>query len=157
VSQLSTTRNRFWRLPLSGCVADWKRCEYRPGMRTVAQSRSSGRCAAQHKFVERPCRGLEVPPQPKAQNLRQYKRIAVAAGLDRGKIGNGIAQPTLGAPGDRALTKLVTARASAVESAAASASHGVSGWALVWVSLSDSQLPWPLGSMLAWQSRLPLA
>ena len=28
-----------------------------------------------------------------SQNLRQYKRIAVAAGVDRGKTGNGIAQP----------------------------------------------------------------
>ena len=27
------------------------------------------------------------------QNLRQYKRIAVAASVDRGKTGNGIAQP----------------------------------------------------------------
>ena len=28
-----------------------------------------------------------------SQNLRQYKRIAVAAGVDRDKTGNGIAQP----------------------------------------------------------------
>jgi hypothetical protein len=32
-----------------------------------------------------------------SQNLRQYKRIAVAAGVDRSKIGNRIAQPTFGA------------------------------------------------------------
>ena len=36
--------------------------------------------------------------------------------------------------------------------AAASLSHGVSEWALVWLSLLDSQLPWQLGSMLACQS-----
>ncbi len=73
-----------------------------------------------------------------SQNLRQYKRIAVAAGVVHGKVGNGIAQPTLGAPGGRALTKLVTAWALAVESAAASALRGVSEWALVWVLSSDS-------------------
>jgi hypothetical protein len=28
-----------------------------------------------------------------SQNLRQYKRIAVAESVDRGKTGNGIAQP----------------------------------------------------------------
>ena len=27
-----------------------------------------------------------------SQNLRQHKRIAVAAGVDRGKIGNGMAR-----------------------------------------------------------------
>ena len=31
-----------------------------------------------------------------------------------------------------------------MESAAASVSHGVSEWALVWVLVSDSQLPWQL-------------
>jgi len=42
--------------------------------------------------------GIGGTATTQAQNLRQYKLIAVAAGLDRGKIGNGIAQPTLGAP-----------------------------------------------------------
>ena len=62
-----------------------------------------------------------------SQNLRQYKRIAIAAGLDRGKTGNGIAQPTFGAPGGRALTKLVTAWALAPESGAGSRSGRWSG------------------------------
>ena len=31
VSELSAKRNRFWWLPLSGCVADRKRSEHRPG------------------------------------------------------------------------------------------------------------------------------
>jgi hypothetical protein len=94
--------------------------------------------------------GIGGTAKTQSQTLRQYKRIAVAAGVDRGKIGNGIAQPTFGAPGGRALTKLVTAWALAVESAAASVSYAVSEWALVWVSLSDSHLPWQSGSMLAW-------
>ena len=46
------------------------------------------------------------------------------------------------------MTNLVTAWALAVESAAASVSREVSDWALVWVSLSDSQLLWQLGSKL---------
>jgi hypothetical protein len=66
--------------------------------------------------------GIGGTAKTQSQNLRQYKRIAVAAGVDRGKIGNGITQPTFGAPGGRALTKLVTAWALAVESGAASAS-----------------------------------
>jgi len=33
-----------------------------------------------------------------SQNLRQHKRIAVAAGVVHGKIGNGTAQPRFGAP-----------------------------------------------------------
>jgi hypothetical protein len=50
-------------------------------------------------------------------------------------------------------TKPVTLRpALAPELAAASVSHGVSEWVLVWLLLSDSQLPWQLGSMLACQS-----
>jgi hypothetical protein len=53
--------------------------------------------------------------------------------------------------------KPVTLRpALAPELAAPSVSHGLSEWALVWLSLSDSQLPWQLGSMLACQSRWPL-
>ena len=54
------------------------------------------------------------------------------------------------------LLLLLTLRSAlAVESAAASVSHAISEWALVWVLLSDSQLPWQLGLMLAWQSRWP--
>jgi len=67
--------------------------------------------------------GIGGTAKTQSQNLRQYKRIAVAAGVDRGKIGNGITQPTFRAPGGRALTKLVTAWALAVESGAASASR----------------------------------
>jgi hypothetical protein len=66
--------------------------------------------------------GIGGTAKTQSPNLRQYKRIAVAAGVDRGKIGNGIAQPTFGAPGGRALNKLVTPWALAAEWDAASAS-----------------------------------
>jgi hypothetical protein len=79
--------------------------------------------------------GIGGTAKTQSQNLRQYKRIAVAAGVDRGKIGKGIAQPTFGTPGGRALTKLVTAWALAVESGGASVSHAISASALVWVSV----------------------
>ena len=66
--------------------------------------------------------GVGGTAKTRSQNLRQYKRIAVAAGVDRGKIGNGVAQPTFGAPGGRALTKLVTPWALAADWGAASVS-----------------------------------
>jgi hypothetical protein len=76
--------------------------------------------------------GIGRTAKTQSPNLRQYKRIAVAAGVDRGKIGNGIAQPMFGAPGGCALTKLLTAWALAAESGAASVSYAVSERALVW-------------------------
>jgi hypothetical protein len=42
--------------------------------------------------------GIGGTAKTQSQNLRQCERIAVAAGVDRGKMGNGIAQPTFGAP-----------------------------------------------------------
>ena len=53
VPELSAKRNRFRRLPLSGRIADRKRCEHRSGLRILAKSRSRGRCAARHKFLKR--------------------------------------------------------------------------------------------------------
>src|SRR6266576_3153688 len=53
-------------------------------------------CATRIRRTTMPAIGRTAKTQ--SQNLRQYKRIAVAAGVVHGKVGNGIAQPTLGAP-----------------------------------------------------------
>lgn len=68
-----------------------------------------------------------------SQNLRQYKRIAVAAGVDRGKTGNGIAQPrsTPSATGRLRLKGAVPVLA------ATAALRSASQWASAWMSLSD--------------------
>ncbi len=62
-----------------------------------------------------------------SQNLRQYKRIAVAAGVDRGKTGNGIAQPR----STPSATGRLRLKGAALLLAATSVSHWASRWALV--------------------------
>src|SRR5262249_26456982 len=37
VPELSAKRNRFWRLPLSGCITDWERCKHRSRLRILSE------------------------------------------------------------------------------------------------------------------------
>ena len=52
VPKLSAKRNRFRWLPLSGCVADRKRREYRSGLRILPKSRNRGRPVTRDKFFK---------------------------------------------------------------------------------------------------------
>src|SRR4029077_17259493 len=114
-----TKRKRIYRA-VAG--VSWLQTSCRPDDVSAQIVRWWRRCYAT-SIRQAPMRRIGGTAKTQSQNLRQYKRIAVAAGVDRGKIGNGITQPTFGAPGGRALTKLVTAWALAVESGAASASR----------------------------------
>ena len=51
MSELSAKRNRFWWMPLSGCIAHRKRREHRPGLRSVPKSRACRRRVTQARFV----------------------------------------------------------------------------------------------------------
>ena len=64
VPKLSAKRNRFWRLPLPGRVADRKRREHRPGLRFVAKSGRSGCRVTRGRFVRLPLAGLDLSHQP---------------------------------------------------------------------------------------------
>src|SRR5947207_15306037 len=63
VPELSSTRNRFRRLPLSGRIADGECCEHRSGLRILAKSSERGRCVARCKFIERRSSTLDLSHQ----------------------------------------------------------------------------------------------
>src|SRR5438309_43814 len=63
MSELSAKRNRFWRMPLSGRVANRKRCEHGPGLRTIAKSRKRGRRLTRARFVRLPRTCLDLSHQ----------------------------------------------------------------------------------------------
>jgi hypothetical protein len=66
VPELSAKGNRFWRMPLSGRVVDRKRCEHRPGLRTIAKSRDREHSLARSEFINpESFRGrLDLPNEP---------------------------------------------------------------------------------------------
>ena len=69
VPELSAKRNRFRRLPLSGCVAHRKRREYRSGLRIFPKSGTGGRSVARNQFVERSRARLDLSSQSKREIL----------------------------------------------------------------------------------------
>jgi len=78
--ELSATRNRFRRVSLSGCVADRKRCEHRPSLRAVAESRDCGRRIGRPKFIKQARARMDVPRQPKGRTCFKLGPITCSRG-----------------------------------------------------------------------------
>ena len=73
VPELSAKGNRFWRLPLSGSVADRKRSKHRPGLLVVAKSRACGHRVARPESIERRYERLDASSEPEQRRGCTYK------------------------------------------------------------------------------------
>src|SRR5437667_4277016 len=73
VPELSAKGNRFWRLPLSGSVADRKRSKHRPGVLGVAKSRACGHRVARPESIERRYERLDASSEPEQRRGCTFK------------------------------------------------------------------------------------